>query len=109
MIQERVKEFSELSFEKQKSKLIAMLGQIEDPEWFFQKVLKTIETSDQITSEQLTEVYKDIIEFGEELQNLTKQEEQDLMSKLHQKILDLHKQEDIEMAEESPDDLLNNI
>ena len=109
MIQERIQEFSELPFEKQKAKLIAMLGQLEDPEWFFQKVLKTIETSDQITSEQLIDVYKDIIEFGEELQNITKQEAQDLMNKLHQKILDLHKQEELERAEENPDDLLNNI
>ena len=109
MIEARVKEFSELGFEKQKAKLIAMLGQIEDPEWFFPKVLKTIETSDLITSEQLTEVYKDIIEFWEELQNISKEDKQDLMSKLHQKILDIHAQEEIEMAQENPDDLLNDI
>lgn len=109
MIQERVQEFSELTFEKQKTKLIAILSQLEDPEWFFEKVLKTVETSDTLTSENLTEVYKDIIEFWEELEALTKEEEQDLMSKLHQKILDLHKQEEIEMAEENPDDLLENI
>ncbi len=109
MIESRVQEFSSLIFEKQKEKLMAMLGQIEDPEWFFQKVLKTIEASDKITSEQLTEVYRDIIEFWEELQNITKEEKKDLMSKLHQKILDIHEQEEKERAEENPDDLLNSI
>lgn len=109
MIQERVKEFSELSTENQKQKLIAMLSQIQDPEWFFDKVLETIKTNQQLTSENYIWVYQDIIKFWEEIENISKEEKQDLMSKLHQKILDIHAEEEREMAEENPDDILNNI
>lgn len=109
MIESRVQEFSQLSFEKQKEKMIAMLSELRDDEWFFQKVLKVLKENDKITSKILVWIYQDIIEFWEELQNITKEEKKDLMSKLHQKILDMHEQEGKERAQENPDDLLNNI
>lgn len=109
MINKRIQEFSELSFDKQKTKLISMLEQLQDPEWFFKQVSNTIKTSNQITSQNLVLIYQDIIEFGEELQNLTKEEEKNLMSKLQQKVLNIRKKEKKEREAEKPDDLLDDM
>jgi len=104
-----IEEFKNLSLQQQKEKLIAMLSQLKDWEWFFEKVKNSIETSNVITSEDLAWIYQDIIEFAEELRNISKEEKKDLMSKLHSKIESLHKQEEQERLEENPDDLLNQI
>lgn len=106
---DRIQEFKDLSLEQQKEKLIALLSKLKDWEWFFEKVKNSIETSNIITSEDLVWIYQDIIGFAEELRNISKEEKKDLMSKLHSKIEEIHKQEEQERLEENPDDLLKQI
>ncbi len=109
MIQERIKKFSELSFEKQKSKLIDIISKLEDSEWFFQKILKIIKTSNQLKSENLISIYQNIIEFWEKIKNINKKEKEKLMKNLHQKIINIQEKEKNERKNENPDDLLNNL
>lgn len=106
---DRIQEFKNLSFKQQKDKIIEMLSQLKDWEWFFEKVNNAIETSNQITSEDFVSIYQDIIKFAEELRNISKEEKKDFMSKLHNKIEEIHKKEKQEMEQENPDELLDLI
>lgn len=109
MIESRVKEFVELSFEKQKEKMIAILSELKDDEWFFQKVLKVVQENKNITSKILVWIYKDLLEFAEELKNIDKEWQIAVIEKLKNKMDDLKEQERIEREQENPDELLTLI
>ncbi len=109
MIESRVQEFAELAFEKQKEKMIAMLSELKDDEWFFQKVLKVVQGNDKITSEILVGIYQDILEFAEEIKKIDKEWQLAVIQNIKNKMDRMRAQEEIEREEESPDNLLENI
>ena len=104
-----LKEFSELAFEQQKEKMIAILSELKDDEWFFQKVLKVVKENNNITSEILVWIYKDIFQLIDNMKNLDREWELISIKNISWKIKSLEKQENIEKDNENPDGLLENI
>jgi len=109
MIEPRVQEFAELTFEKQKEKMIVMLSNLKDDEWFFQKVLKVVQENNKMTSEILVWIYEDILKFAEDLKNIDKQWQLESIQRIKNKMDRMRAQEKMERDEENPDDLLENI
>ena len=109
MINSRVEEFAKLDFEKQKEKMIAMLSELKDGEWFFQKVLKVVKENDKITSEILVWIYGDILQFAEDLKNIDREWQLAAIQNIKNKMDRMKAQEEMERAEENPDELLENI
>ena len=109
MIEKRVENFSKLTFEKQKEKIIAMLSELRDDEWFFQEVLRIVQENDKITSEILVWIYQDILQFAEDIKKINREWQLATIERLKIKIDRLKEQERIEREQENPDALLEDI
>jgi predicted XRE-type DNA-binding protein len=57
----------------------------------------------------LIDIYKDILEFAEDLKQIEKNNLIKIKSRLKTRIEELQKQERLEMKQENPDSLLENI
>lgn len=110
-ISSSVQEFSKLTFEKQKEKLIAMLEQIKDSDPMFLDLFALLQKGENLDSDFLIGIYQDIMEFGQAIQTYNKTQQQTALSSIQNKIQEMHEREAKERATEQIeiDELIKNI
>lgn len=109
MKENRIEEFKQMSFEKQKEKLVVMLWALKDDEWIFEKALSVIKESGKITSEDLISIYESILDFAQQIRDEEHANQSQTLSKIKTRLDTIATRESLEKEQENPDSLLNNI
>lgn len=105
-----IEEFSKLSFEDKKKKLILIL---EDLKWLrptFDEVLDATKNNPNVDEEFLVWCYGDIMTLADNVQKSDRElKMNNIADTLKDKMKKLHDRENVERAQENPEDLLSNI
>lgn len=88
-----VQEFSKLTFDQQKEKLIAMVAQIKDSDPMFLDLFDLLQKSQNLDAAFLIGIYQDIMQFGQAIQEYNKEGQQKILSSLQNRLEEIHQRE----------------
>lgn len=108
-IETRVNEFNTLSHDKKKERLLNFIWWLHDKEWYFSNLHQRIKNKADITDEQMVKIYQYIIEYAQELRNMGKKWEKQLIDKLKEKINKLREEEAAKRLQENPDQMMDDF
>ncbi len=102
--------FSTLSFDDMKRKLKAFSERIDHNYLpILDEVAQSLENNPLIDEWFCKEVYKEILKFMENIENLSKEKIEEESKKINNKLKEMLKREEEERREENPDALLENL
>ncbi len=106
-----VQEFSKLSFQEQKEKLIVMIEQIKDADTMFLDLFTLLQKGENIDSNFLVDIYHDIMEFGQAIQTYNTTKQQIVLLSLQKKLQEIHEREKKErtIEQQEIEELIKNI
>ncbi len=106
-----VQEFSKLSFQQQKEKLIAMIAELKNPNQTFLDLHEMIKTWENIDSAFLITIYQDILELWEAIAQYSEGNQAKILSSLQDKLKEMHEREAQErvVEQQEVDELIKNI
>lgn len=107
-IEDKIKEFTKLSFEDKKSKLLKMLEILKWSDSLFDDIYLVI-TNIDVSEDLLVSVYSSIINAIENINKENLQKDVDSMKKIKNKLENIKKMEEEEKKNEDPEALLANL
>ena len=86
-------EFSKLTFDQQKEKLIAMVSKIKDSDPMFSDLFALLQKGENLDAIFLTGIYQDIMQFAEAIQTYNKIQKEKALSSIENKLEEMKKRE----------------
>ena len=107
--QKLIDDYSKLSYEDKKKKLLLMLDELKDANQVFVDATNLINKRPDLPEDFFVWVYTDIINMGKYIEEYKKQKNLETANELKWKMEQLRKIEEQQKEQENPDDLLNGL
>jgi hypothetical protein len=104
-----IDDFSKLSLDQQKQKIIEMLSLLQESDKLFKDLLMIVQEKKDITSQDITDIYADILELGDAIKEANTEKGNDILQKIQKTIQKIHEAEEKENNNEHVEDILKII
>lgn len=104
-----INDFSKLPLEKQKEKILEMLSLLQESDKLFKDLLKIVHEKKDIASQDIVDIYANILELGDAIKEANNEKGNDILQKIQKTIQKIHEAEEKESKNEHVEDILKTI